>query len=290
MILVTGATGHLGKLTIDFLLTKLPPSSIAALVRSKTKSANLEALGVELRIADYFDYDAMVLSLTGIDTLVLISSGSLENRVKQHTNAINAARECGVSHIVYTSMVGASQTMKFVTGSDHFHTEFILKETGIPYTILRNGFYTEALAEQLIPALNIGQWHYPGDGASLNSVARTDLAEVLAQVSQNPPAYQNQTYTLTGSRAYSFSEIASIVNGITGRPFVYIPIPLDAYASALQNAGVPESFIAIIVSVAEAQQAGQMSEVDTSLATLLNREPENLQTTLQRLLNERIVD
>jgi NAD(P)H dehydrogenase (quinone) len=285
MILVTGATGHLGKLALQHLLTTQPASSIAALVRDPAKATDLQALGVELRTGDYFDYPSLVQAFAGVDTLLLVSSGSLENRVAQHTNAINAARENQVQHVVYTSMVNAAEDMKFLTGSDHYHTEQLLKQSGLGYTILRNTFYTEALLGLLGPAVSNGQWYYPGEGATLSLAARADLAEALARVGLDPAAHHNQSYSLTGSQAYTFPELAAEVSEAAGKPVAYVPISLADFQSALLVAGVPAPFVPLVVSVAEAQQAGQMGLVDEALPRLLGRAPQPLATTLPALLH-----
>jgi NAD(P)H dehydrogenase (quinone) len=284
MILVTGATGHLGKLALQFLLTKLPAAELAVLVRDPAKAPDLQALGVELRTGDYFDYPSLVQAFAGIDTVLLVSSGSLENRVVQHTNALNAARENHVGHVVYTSMVNAAEDMKFITGSDHYHTESHLKQSGLGYTILRNAFYHEALLGLLGEATSSGQWYYPGEGAALSPAARADLAEALALVGLNPAAHQGQTYNLTGTQAYTFPELAAEVSEATGRPVAYVPISLDDFRAALLAAGVPVPFVPLVVSVAEAQQAGQMSLVDDALPRLLGRAPQPLAATLRPLL------
>ena len=284
MILVTGATGHLGKLALQFLLTKLPASELAVLVRDPAKAADLQALGVELRTGDYFDYPSLEQAFAGVDTLLLVSSGSLENRVAQHTNAVNAARANQVQHVVYTSMVSAAEDMKFLTGSDHYHTEQLLQQSGLGYTILRNAFYQEALLGLLGDAASSGQWHYPGQGATLSHAARADLAEVLAVVGLNPAVHHGQTYNLTGTQPYTFPELAAGLSEAAGRPIAYVPVSLDDFRSALLAAGVPAPFVPMLVSVAEAQQAGQMSLVDEALPRLLGRAPQSLIATLRPLL------
>src|SRR5688500_17019474 len=130
MILVTAATGHLGTATIDYLLQKkVPASQIAGLVRDEKKAAGLAAKGISLRIGDYHDAASLQAAFKGIDTLVFISSGSLQDRVAQHKNVVDAAKASGVQHIIYTSVLKASEKLKFVPGIDHYHTENFLKES-----------------------------------------------------------------------------------------------------------------------------------------------------------------
>ncbi len=160
MILVTCATGHLGKATIDFLVKKVPAGSVAALVRDLSKAEGLKSLGVILRTGDYSDPASLATAFKGVETLLLISSGSMENRVQQHINAIDAAKANGVKHIIYTSVLRSNPDTKFTVGVDHYHTEEHLKKSGIGYTFFRNTFYTEMLPMFLGEALASGNWYY----------------------------------------------------------------------------------------------------------------------------------
>src|SRR5690625_1971065 len=160
MLLITGANGNLGSLTIDFLLKKDPSADIAGLVRSEEKGSDIRAKGVEIRVGDYTDYDSVRAAMSGIDTLLLISSDSLEDRVKQHENAINAAKQAGVQQIFYTSIVQADKLLGPLS-PDHHETEKLLKASGIPYTIYRNTFYGEFLPLFMGPALETGEWYFP---------------------------------------------------------------------------------------------------------------------------------
>jgi NAD(P)H dehydrogenase (quinone) len=285
MILVTGATGHLGNATIEFLLKQhTPASQIAALVRDAKKGAALAAKGIALRTGDYFDTPALKKAFEGIGTLVFISSGSIENRVQQHANVINAAKAAGVKHIIYTSVVKATGTLKFFPGIDHFHTEAMLKQSGIPYTIFRNTFYVEVLPMFFGGALETGQWYYAAGDAKANFAARTDMAEALANVARNPSQHVNKTYEITSGRSYTFHEIAGIVSHVTGKQVSYIPIPLEALKDGMKQAGVPEAHIPMYASIAEGIGAGELDAVDNSLEQLLQRKPVDLKEYLPQLL------
>ena len=182
MILISGATGHFGDAAIDFLLKKSSALKIAALVRDKKKGESLIRKGVELRIGDYFDYSSLVEAFKGVDKLGFVSSSNLANRIQQHTNVINAAKQTGVKHIYYTSIVKASPNTKFFPGLDHFKTEEAIKDSGIIYTFLRNTFYMDELPASLNNALQRGVWAFPTNGARSNYAARTDMAEAFANV------------------------------------------------------------------------------------------------------------
>ncbi|SFD76848.1 NAD(P)H dehydrogenase (quinone) [Chitinophaga sp. CF118] len=284
MILVTGASGHLGKLTIDFLLKKQTSNTIAALVRDTTKAEELKATGITLRKGDYADYASLLQAFKGIDTLVLVSSGSMENRVAQHINAINAAKENGVKHIIYTSMLQTSEKSKFTAGIDHFHTEVYLKTSGIPYTVFRNTFYAEVIPMFMGDALTSGNWYFNGGNTQANFAARTDMAEALANVAVNSSAHASKVYEITSGKTYSLTEVASIISKIIGKEFNYTAISTADQAAAMKQAGLPEYVIELIGTIGETIAAGEIDLVDPSLETLLKRKPLGLEETLTQIL------
>jgi NAD(P)H dehydrogenase (quinone) len=286
MILITAATGHLGNATIDFLLKKnVPASQIAGLVRDEQKAAGISAKGIALRKGDYYDKPSLQKAFQGIDTLVFISSGDIQNRVHQHENVVNAAKAAGVKHIIYTSVAKASATLKFTAGIDHWHTEAMLKQSGIPYTVFRNTFYAEVLPMLFGGALQSGQWHYTAGDAKVNFASRLDMAEAIANVAANPALHANKIYEITSGRSYSFHEIAGIVSQATGKQVSYIPVPLEALKEGMKQAGVPEAYITMLVSIADSISAGELDVTEDSLEKLLQRKPADLKDYLPKLLN-----
>ena len=287
MILVTCATGHLGKATIDFLLKKVPAGSVAALVRDLSKAEELKSQGITLRMGDYSDPASLASAFRGVETLLLISSGTLEGRVQQHINAIDAAKANGVKHIIYTSVLRSNPNTKFTVGVDHYHTEEYLKKSGIAYTFFRNTFYTEVLPMFLGDALASGNWYYAAGQAKANFASRTDMAEGLANVLAEPGKHVNKTYEITGSKAYSFSEIAAVAGGLAGKPVNYIPVSLDDLKEGMKKAGVPEMYIPLMVSVADMFSAGEMDVTDPALEQLLGRKPEEIGAALGKVLAQK---
>jgi NAD(P)H dehydrogenase (quinone) len=286
MILVTAATGHLGTATIDSLLKKnIPASQIAGLVRDEKKAAALSAKGITLRKGDYHDAASLQQAFEGIDTLVFISSGSIEDRVAQHRNVVHAAKASGVKHIIYTSVLKASETLKFTAGIDHYHTETFLKESGIPYTFFRNTFYIEVLPMLFGGALQSGQWFYAAGNAKVNMAARTDMAEAIANVAIAPAQHANKIYEIAGNQSYTFSEIAGVISKTVGKTVMYIPIPIDALKEGMKQAGVPEAHIPMYASIADAISAGELDSNDNSLEKLLQRKPVALEEYLPKLLS-----
>ena len=284
MILITGANGHLGTATIDFLLKKnTPASNITALVRDEAKGAALAAKGIALRTGDYFDAGSLAAAFAGIDTLVFVS-GSIENRLTQHQNVVNAAKAAGVKHIIYTSVLKAADNLKFFPGIDHFHTEAMLKKSGISYTVFRNTYYVEVLPMLLGGAMESGQWYYAAGDAKVNFASRLDMAEAIANVTLNPSQHANKIYEITSGQSYSFPEIATVLSKVAGKTVSYIPIPLDALKEGMKQAGVPELHIPMYASIAEGIAAGEMDATDSSLEKLLQRKPADLKEYLPKVL------
>lgn len=286
MILVTAASGQLGTTTIDHLLSKkVPASQIAGLVRDEKKAEGLAAKGISLRKGDYHDTASMQAAFKGIDTLVFISSGDIHDRVAQHRNVVDAAIAAGVKHIVYTSVLKASDNLKFTAGIDHYHTETFLKESGIAYTSLRNTFYIEVLPGLLGGALKTGQWYYAAGDGKANFAARADMAEAIANVAISSAAHANKIYEIAGNRSYTFPEIADVLNRVTGKTIQYIPVSIDELKEGMKQAGVPEAYIPMYASIADAFRVGELDSDDTSLEKLLQREPVSLEAYLPKVLN-----
>ncbi|WP_298733063.1 SDR family oxidoreductase [uncultured Chitinophaga sp.] len=288
MILVTCATGHLGQATLNFLVKKVPAGSVAALVRDLSKGESLKSLGVSLRPGDYNDPASLATAFKGVETLLLISSGSMENRLQQHINAIDAARANGVKHIIYTGVLKSKPDSKFTAGIDHYHTEEYLKKSGLSYTVFRNTYYTEVLPVFMGNALTTGQWYYAAGEAKANFASRTDMAEALANVLAEPAKHVNKIYEITGNKAHALSEIAAIVSGITGKQLNYIPVSLEELEAGMKKAGIPEHYISVMAGVAGSLGAGEFDAEDPALEQLLGRKPEEIGVTLGKVLAEKV--
>ena len=188
MILITGATGHLGGAAIDFLLKNTPANQLAALVRDPQKAEELTLKGIDVRQGDFTDYESLVRAFEGVDCLGFVSSSASEGRVKQHTNVIDAAKAAGVGRVAYTGVLRPRPGAKFGPTADHIATEAYLKNVGLTYTILRNTFYFDGFGYMVdvSRALEIGQLVYPDGGRKITLASRTDMAEALAAVLTGP--------------------------------------------------------------------------------------------------------
>ena len=283
MILITGATGHFGGAAVDFILKKSPLAKVAALVRDEKKAEDLANKGVELRIGDYLDFSSLADAFKGVDKLGFVSGSSLEKRMQQHTNVINAAKQTGVKHIYYTSIVKASPDTKFFPGLDHFNTEEAIKSSGLIYTFLRNTFYMEVLPASINNALQKGVLAFPTKGVKANYASRIDMAEAFANTIISE-GHENKTYEITSGKAHTYNEIVDIVNRILGKHLKYIDITINDLAEGLKKANTPEPAIKTILSIAEAMSAGELDIVDDSLEKLLLRKPMGMEEFLRKTL------
>jgi NAD(P)H dehydrogenase (quinone) len=279
MILVTGATGHFGKATIDHLLKKgIPPHTIAALVRDEAKATELKVKGIQIRRGDYNNYASLQSAFTGIDKLLLVSGNDLQDRLKQQQNAVKAAREAGVKHILYTSFARRNETDTSPiasVGKSHLETENLIKASGIPYTLLLNSLYTDVLpmffGEQV---LQTGIFLPAGNGKA-TFATRNDMAEAAANILIGH-GHENKIYTIGNTESYSLQDAARILQEITGKPIAYVNPTAAEYIRALTEAGVPEAYISIFAGFSEAIKQGEFETAGNDLEKLLGRKPATL--------------
>jgi NAD(P)H dehydrogenase (quinone) len=285
MILITGANGHLGSQTIDFLLKNNSDEDVAGLVRSAEKGAELKEKGVEIRIGDYTDYPSIEKAVEGINTLLLISSSTLEGRIDQHNNVIQAAKEAGVQQILYTSIVEADKELSPLS-HDHAATERLIKESGISYTIYRNAFYMEFLPLFLGDALETGHWAFPSDGNAINLALRSEMAEALANGLANAEQHKNSIYKITSSQAYTLEGIADLLSEASGKEISYSDISVSDFEQALTEAGLPEEQIAMSVMTANTFVNGALDFTYDDMEQLLGRKPTGLDRFITQFANQ----
>ncbi|WP_327235016.1 SDR family oxidoreductase [Streptomyces sp. NBC_01317] len=269
-IVVTGATGHLGRLVIESLLASgTAPGDIAAVVRDKEKAAEPAARGVELRVADYDRPETLADAFRAGDRVLLISGSDVGRRVPQHSAVIDAARAAGVARFAYTSILGGPDS-ELQLAAEHQVTERLILDSGLPYTLLRNGFYTEVYTEALAPVLEHGKVvHSAGDGR-IASASRADFAAAAATVLTGE-GHLNRAYELSGDTAWSFAEYAAELSRQTGRTITYDNVPAEVYGEILGGAGVPAAFVPILVDLDAGIGRGQIANVTGDLARLIGR-------------------
>jgi len=285
MTLITGGNGHLGTAVIDFLLKKNPSLKIAGLVRSEEKGQALKEKGVELRMGDYTDVSSLKNAVKNIDTLLLISSGTLKDRIKQHVNVITAAKEAGVKHILYTSIVQAEKKLSAIA-VDHFETEEAIKASGINYTILRNTYYSEFFQPIFLGnAVETGEWYYPANGSKINMALRTEMAEAAANILLDVNNHVNKTYEITSGQSYSFSQLAGIVSVASDKQIRYADLPLDSWQEGLSKDPIPNDVKDFLVDNARSITKGSLDYTDVALENLLGRKPQDLAGYIYQTVN-----
>ncbi|VDC27073.1 SDR family oxidoreductase [Pseudogemmobacter humi] len=271
-IAVTAATGQLGRLAIDAL--KARGAAPVPLARSPEKA------GPGARAFDYDRPDPAALS--GIGTLVLISGNEIGRRFPQHKAVIDAAKAAGVKRIVYTSILkGETSPMKLA--AEHVATEAALKESGLEYTILRNGWYTENLTAALAPAIEHGAILGASGEGLYAAAARKDYAEAIAATATQP-GHANKVYELAGDTAFTGADLAAEVAKQSGRPVAWVNLPEADYAKALEGFGLPAAFAAILAD-SDAQTAkGALFDDSRTLSRLIGRPTTPLAATVAAAL------
>ncbi|HZW13820.1 MAG TPA: SDR family oxidoreductase, partial [Noviherbaspirillum sp.] len=244
MIAITGASGQLGRLVIEQLLSKVPASDIVALVREPTKAAGLKETGVEVRQADYNRPETLAPALVGVDRLLLISSSEVGRRVVQHRAVIDAAKQTGVKLIAYTSLLHADSS-PLPLAAEHKETEAELRSSGIPHVVLRNGWYTENYLGFVPAALEHGVMiGCAGDGL-ISAASRRDYA-LAAAVVLTSEGQGGRVYELAGDESFTMAELAAEIARQSGKPVAYQDLPQTAHKAALQQAGLPEAIASVL--------------------------------------------
>ncbi|CCV14631.1 SDR family oxidoreductase [Mesorhizobium sp. STM 4661] len=285
-LLVTGASGQLGRGVIHHLLDtlKIPPQRIIAATRNPANLADLAARGVAIRTADFDDTASLASAFKGADRVLIISTGEIDlvhgKRLKQHQNAVAAARQADVSHLLYTSMPNPEPISPVLFAGDHHGTEQAIKASGIPYTIFRNGWYQENLFMSLPHAIASGHWYTSAAEGRIAHGARDDMAAAIA-ASLASGASESKTYTLTGPQAYTVAEIAALVTEVTGKPLEVIQLPDEALTEGVKAAGIPEDFARIIVSFDANTRSGRINMVTDAIETLSGKKPQSLKQFLE---------
>ncbi|OGX90991.1 SDR family oxidoreductase [Hymenobacter coccineus] len=282
MLAITGATGQLGHATIQALLPKVPPQEIVAVVRDPQKAAALSLLGVQVRQGDYNDPASFGAAFQGVDTVLLISTSETENelRIRQHRQAIDAAQQAGVRHVVYTSITNPSPDSRFAASPGHFATEQYLKASGLTYTILRNTLYLD-IVPMLVgqDVLTSGKIYFAAGDGQVGFALRDEIGQVLANV-LTTDGHDNQFYNIAPGPTYSFQDIAATLNEVTGQPVAYVPISGDDLAAGMRQHQVPEPMIALLQGMASAMQDSEFDLASPTFERLLGRRPTDLKTYL----------
>lgn len=270
MIALTGATGQLGRLVIEHLLaTGTPAADIVALVRDPDRAADLATAGVTVRVADYDDAGSLPPALSGVDRLLLISGSEPGRRIPQHLNVLQAALDAEVSLLGYTSILKADTTRSSLA-PEHKATEEAIRESGVPFTFLRNGWYLENFAGNLPGMLDRGAFVGSSGDGRVSYATRADYAGAAATVLTGS-GHENRAYELGGDQALTMDEIAQAITEAAGRPVTYQDLPPAAHAAALTAAGLPAPVVDLLVDIDRANRTGELFVDSGDLSRLLGR-------------------
>ncbi len=273
-ILVTGASGQLGRRVIHHLLEtqKVDETRLIALTRDPSKLADLAAKGVDVRAADFKDAASLPKAFAGAEKVLIISTLDIGQRLEQHKAAISAAVKAGAKRLAYTSMPNPEPGNAVILAPEHYGTEQAIKETGLPYTFFRNGWYQENLLMDLPRALASGQWYSSAGQGRVAHAAREDMAAAIAGgMASNEGA--NAIYTLTGPEALTTEEIAARASKTLGRAIKVIHVTDEQLAEGMKHAGVPEAYIPLVVSFDKNTRLGGIDIVTDDIKMLSGRAP-----------------
>lgn len=281
-LFVTGATGQLGGHVIDALIETVPASAIVAGMRDPAKdeaAANsLRQRGVEVRAADYSRPETLATALAGVDRLLLISSSENGKRKVQHRNVIEAAKNAGVGLIAYTSILHADTSPLFLA-EEHRDTEAALAEAGVPFVLLRNGWYTEVYTWRLPLALEHGVLVGAAGDGRISSAARADYARAAATVLAGGD-HAGRVYELAGDASFTLAELVAVVSEASGRPIAYQNLTQEAFRSVALDAGLPEMVARILSDTDAGVAKGALFDDGGALARLIGRSTTPFQTTI----------
>lgn len=284
MIIVTGANGKLGRAVVERLLDRIPAERIGVSVRDPEKARDLGQRGVRVRRGDFDDAASLADAFEGASRVLIVSVDRLgEEAVRQHRAAIDAAKAAGTGRIFYTSHAGADPISAFPPGRDHAATELALRDSGVPFTSLRNGFYAQTAAFLVGGALGTGELRAPQDGP-IDYTAIPNLAEATA-IALADEGLDDTILTPTGTEAIAASPAAAMASELAGRPIRRVVVSDDEYHAGLVAHGVPEPQAAMFLTLFVAARQGAFTRVDPTLARLIGRPPTSLRDVLKAAIS-----
>ncbi|EPF6160324.1 SDR family oxidoreductase [Citrobacter sedlakii] len=282
MIAITGATGQLGHHVIESLLKTVPASQVVAIVRHPAKAATLSQRGITVRQADYSDEAAFTTALQGVEKLLLISSSEVGQRAVQHRNVINAAKTAGVKFIAYTSLLHADRS-PLGLHLEHVETEKMLAGSGIPYTLLRNGWYSENYLASAPAALEHGVFIGAAGEGKIASATRADYAAAAARV-LSTDGHAGKVYELAGDDAWTLSQLADELSQQSGKHIVYQNLSEADFAAALRGAGLPTELADMLADSDIGASEGGLFDNSRTLSQLIGRPTTTLADSVRAML------
>lgn len=284
MIVVTGATGNLGRLVVEELLKKVPAARIIAAVRDPGKAADLRSRGVVVRHADYDKPETLGPAFAGAAKVLLVSGSEVGRRLPQHRAVIEAAKAAGAKLIVYTSALHAD-TNTIELAKEHKATEEMIFATGMPYTILRNGWYLENYTGHLGAALEHGAIVGSSGQGRVAAAARADYALAAATV-LTESGHENRIYELAGDRPFTMEELAEEVSRQVGRTIVYRDLSFEEHTAMLVGAGLPKPLAEVYADSDQGVRRGELDDDSGDLRRLVGRPTTPLSSAVKEALRK----
>jgi NAD(P)H dehydrogenase (quinone) len=281
MIAVTGASGHLGRHVLQELMKTVPAGELIAMARTPSKLDDLSAQGVQVRQADYNDPDTLAPAMDGASHLLMISASEVGKRKAQHRTLLDAAKLATVSFVTYTSLLHADSSPLEVLASEHRATEEMLRRSGLPHCILRNGWYFENYTGNVKTALDNGAFIGCAGNGRISAATREDFAAAAAAVVTTGD-HEGQIYELAGDEAFTMQELAAEVSRQAGKTIGYSDMPAEAYRSTLTDAGLPEPLVNMLVSSDEGIAQGGLFDESKTLSKLIGRPTTSLADAVAR--------
>jgi len=278
---VTGATGKLGRLVLDELLQQTQPGDIVALARDPSALSDYAAKGVQVRKADYDDADSLKAALQGVDRELLISGNAAGQRERQHGAVIEAAKAAGVSYIAYTSILKGDRS-RLALAPEHVATEKLLKDSGLTYDVLRNGWYSENYTMGLGPSLESGKIFGAVGNGKLSTATRADFAAGAAAALLRGKG--GDVYELAGDESWTMQDFAAEVSRQSGKAVAYIDQSEAEYARVLEGAGLPPPIAAMLASTSALSGEGELYDDSKSLSRLSGRPTTPIADTIKAAL------
>ncbi|MCZ3384783.1 MULTISPECIES: SDR family oxidoreductase [Kosakonia] len=282
MIALTGATGQLGQFVVEELLKTVAAKEIVAIVRNPAKAEALSKQGVLVRQADYGDQAALTQALAGVNKLLLISSSEVGQRAAQHRNVINAAKAAGVKFIAYTSLLHADKS-PLGLHVEHVETEKMLADSGIPYTLLRNGWYSENYLASAPAALAHGVFIGAAGDGKIASATRADYAAAAARVISEE-GHAGKVYELAGDHGWTLTELAALLSKASGKNVVYQNLSEADFAAALKGAGLPDWLATMLADSDAGAAKGGLFDDSKTLSKLIGRPTTSIEKSVNDLL------
>lgn len=282
MIAITGATGQLGQHVFANLLNTTAANQLVAVVRNPAKAEALSQKGVVVRQANYGDEAALTKALQGVDKLLIISSSEVGQRAPQHRNIINAAKAAGVKFIAYTSLLHAD-TSPLGLADEHIATEKMLADSGIPYALLRNGWYTENYLASVPPALEHGVFIGAAGEGKIASATRVDYAAAAARVIAED-GHAGKVYELAGDHGWTLSELAAELTKQSGKNVVYQNLSQADFAAALKSVGLPAGLADMLADSDVGASKGGLFDDSHTLSKLIGRPSTSLAGSVKGIL------